>query len=134
MVAKNKVKYWEGIGRRKTSSARVRLYEGESSSSINGKPVDQVYPNRIDQDRINQAFAVAGCKGKLYFTARVKGGGKNGQKESVVLGISRALIVWDKSLATTLKKEKLLTRDPREKERKKYFFRKARKKPQFSKR
>ncbi|MFH1547201.1 MAG: 30S ribosomal protein S9 [bacterium] len=134
MADKTKKKYWEGIGRRKTSSARVRIYEGSTSSTVNGKPLEVLYPEEIDQDVVLKPFVVTGTKSKMYFTAKVKGGGKSGQRDSISLGIARALAKISESNSISLKKESLLTRDPREVQRKKYSFVKSRKKPQFSKR
>lgn len=134
MAVKDTKKYWEGIGRRKNSSARVRIYEGKLHSVVNGKPFEDLYPGKIDQDVILKPVVVTGVSSKVYFSAKVKGGGKTGQRDAIVLGISRALVKWDSSLMPVLKKESLLTRDPREVQRKKYFFLKSRKRPQFSKR
>jgi small subunit ribosomal protein S9 len=134
VAKKTTKKYWEGIGRRKSSSARVRIYEGTSASTVNGKPFEDLYPTKVDQDSALKPLIVTGKKSKLYFSVIVKGGGKTGRRDAITLGLARALVKWDGSLDKDLKKESLLTRDSREKERKKYAFRKARKKPQFSKR
>lgn len=134
MATNSKKKYWEGIGRRKTSTARVRVFKGKSSSTINGKPVEDIYKSEMDQSAIYKPLIVTGNKTKLYFSALTKGGGVKGQRGAVVLGLARAILGCDESTAKELRKEKLLTRDSREKERKKYFFKKARKRPQFSKR
>lgn len=134
MATNSKKKYWEGIGRRKTSTARVRIYEGKSSSTINAKPVEEVYSRKVDQDKIYEPFVLTGTKTKLYFTAKSSGGGVTGQRDAIVLGLSRAIEGFDEKLGNELRKNGLMTRDPRGKERKKYFHLKARKKPQFSKR
>lgn len=134
MATNSKKKYWEGIGRRKTSTARVRIYEGKSASTINGKPVEEVYTVKSDQDKIFSPFIVTGTKTKLYFTAKSSGGGVTGQKDAIVLGLARAVEKFDESQAKTLREHNLMSRDPRKKERKKYFHLKSRKKPQFSKR
>lgn len=134
MATKTTKKYWEAVGRRKTSTARVRIYEGKSTSTVNGKPIDEVYNKELDQKVITNPFVVTGTKTKLYFSAKSSGGGVKGQRDAIVLGIARSLEKYDESFGKPLRKEKLMTRDPRGKERKKYFHLKARKKPQFSKR
>jgi len=134
-VAKTSVsKYYEGIGRRKTSTARVRVFEGESTSSVNLKPVDEYFALKTLVGKTMRPFVVTDQIGKLYFTAKVTGGGINGQADAVKLGVARALVKMDPLLKTVLRKEDLLIRDPRMVERKKYHHIKARKKPQFSKR
>ncbi len=128
-------KYTEGIGRRKTSTARVRLYKGDKASSVNGKVVSEYFSDRSDAEKVvNKPLSVVGLDGKYYFTARVYGGGITGQLESVRLGLARALYEMDSEFKSSLRKENLVTRDPRAVERKKYNHVKARKKPQFSKR
>ncbi len=128
-------KYFEGIGRRKRSTARVRIYAGDKGSVVNGKALDKYFTGTPNSETIvNRPFVLTGLDGKYYFTAKVVGGGSTGQLEAVRLGLARAIVVMDESLKPALKKEKLLTRDPREVERKKYDHVKARKKPQFSKR
>jgi small subunit ribosomal protein S9 len=131
----SKEKYFEGIGRRKVASARVRIYAGDKSSTINDQAVDEYFAGikGVEKD-INQPFIVSGLEGKYYFTAKVQGGGITGQIDAIKLGISRALYKMDESLKPALRKEGLVTRDPRAVERKKYHHVKARKKPQFSKR
>ena len=90
---------------------------------------------RADAEKIvKRPLIVVGMEGKYYFTAKVLGGGLTGQLEAVRLGLARALYEMDSELKTTLRKENLVSRDPRAVERKKYHHRKARKKPQFSKR
>lgn len=134
-MAKTSVsKYYEGIGRRKTSTARVRVFEGESTSSVNLKPVDEYFALKTLVGKTMRPFVVTDQIGKLYFTAKVTGGGINGQADAVKLGVARALVKMDPLLKTVLRKEDLLIRDPRMVERKKYHHIKARKKPQFSKR
>ena len=128
-------KYTEGIGRRKTSTARVRLYKGDKASTVNGVALSEYFSSNSDAEKIvNRPLIVVGFDGKYYFTAKVSGGGITGQIESVRLGLARALYEMDETLKPVLRKEKLVTRDPRAVERKKYHHLKARKKPQFSKR
>jgi len=127
------VKYFEGIGRRKTSTARVRIYSGKSTSTVNEKPFDKYFTTKNPND-LMKPLAITGLEGKYYFSATVNGGGATGQLEAIQLGIGRALVKMDPSLKSELRKAGFMTRDPRMVERKKYNQRKARKKPQFSKR
>ena len=128
-------KYFEGVGRRKTSTARVRIYSGEKASTVNGKAIDAYFASNKDAERlINVGLVVTDLKDKYYFTAKVVGGGISSQIDAIRLGLGRALCVADESLKPVLRKAGLVTRDPREVERKKYHHIKARKKPQFSKR
>lgn len=127
-------RYYEGIGRRKTSSARVRIYAGKSPSTVNGKPINDYFCAQGASSDILEPFTVVGLDGKYYFTAKVQGGGVAGQQGAVKLGIARALYEMDAELKPTLRKKGLVTRDPRMVERKKYNQKKARRKHQFSKR
>ena len=128
-------KYFEGIGRRKTSTARVRIFEGDSTSTVNDVPFDEYFSKvKNAGDVARKPLRVTNLDGKYYFSAKVNGGGMTGQVESIQLGISRALYEMDSELKAVLRKEELVTRDPRMVERKKYHHIKARKKPQFSKR
>lgn len=131
----SKEKYFEGIGRRKTSTCRVRIYAGDKASTVNGKAITEYFASiPASTNTIMKALNVTGLEGKYYFTATVSGGGISAQADSVALGLARALYLMDESLKTVLRKAGLVTRDPREVERKKYSQVKARKKPQFSKR
>lgn len=131
----SKKEYFEGIGRRKTSTCRVRIYKGDESSTINGIPVEEYFQSIPDaKKKIMEPLAVVQLTGKYYFTAKVNGGGTTGQLEAIQLGLARALYKMDENLKPELRKAELVTRDPRAVERKKYHHRKARKKPQFSKR
>jgi len=127
-------KYFEGVGRRKTSVARVRIYEGKLASTVNDVPVKEYFKIEGQEVEINQPFNSVGLESKLYFTAKVSGGGMTGQIEAIHLGLGRALIEYDEALKSQLRKEGFLTRDSRMVERKKYNQSKARKKFQFSKR
>ena len=128
-------KYFEGIGRRKTSTARVRIYKGDKASTINGVPaVDYLKEMNKSELYIIRPLTVVGLEKQYYFTAKVQGGGITGQADAIRLGLARAINEMNPEVKPTLRKEDLLTRDPREVERKKYHRRKARKKPQFSKR
>lgn len=127
-------KYFEGIGRRKTSTARVRVFNDKGTNIINGKQVEEFITLRRNIPLALRPLVVTSNIEKLYFTANVNGGGMTSQAEAISLGISRALVKMHPELRETLKVEDLLTRDSRMVERKKYHHRKARKKPQFSKR
>ena len=122
------------LGRRKASVARVYLKEGSGQITINGR--DQKEYFTLDQwlFKLNQPFVLTDQEGKFDVTVNVKGGGFTGQAEAVRLGISRALVQLDEESKPALKKEGLMTRDPRMVERKKPGQKKARKKFQFSKR
>ena len=122
------------IGRRKKSVARVYLSKGKGTYTINGKSLKEYFPTDILQYKVNQPFAITETSSSFDVKVNVYGGGINGQAESVRLAISRALCEINEENRPTLKKEGLLTRDPRMVERKKFGQTKARKKFQFSKR
>jgi len=126
-------KYVEGVGRRKTSTARVRIFRGDKASVVNGKPVKEFFGNNLKLD-VYEPLKVTGLEGKYYFSAKVRGGGFTGQQDAIRLGLARALYKMDETLKPALRKADLVTRDPRMVERKKYNHLKARKKAQFSKR
>lgn len=127
-------KYFEGFGSRKTSDARVRIYEGKGVSQVNGKPVEIFAPDELLRQKMVKPLVVSGLASDAYFTAKVTGGGVTGQLDAVSLGLSRAIVSMDEKYRPELRKAGLLTRDPREVERKKFFLRKARRRPQYSKR
>jgi len=122
------------IGRRKTSVARVYLSKGKGVYSINGKSLEEYFPTAILQYKVNQPFTLTETLSAYNVKVNVYGGGINGQAESIRLAISRALCTVDEEYRPLLKKEGLMTRDPRMVERKKFGQKKARKKFQFSKR
>ena len=121
-------------GRRKTSIARVTLATGNGQIVVNEKPVDSYFPRETLRMMIRQPLGLTGMIGKLNVLAKVEGGGPTGQAGALRHGISRALSRMDNDLRPRLKKEGFITRDPREKERKKYGQKGARKRFQFSKR
>jgi small subunit ribosomal protein S9 len=123
-----------GTGRRKTSVARVRLVAGEGNIVVNGRPLDQYFGLKTLELIVKQPLNVADVLGKYDVIAKVEGGGPTGQAGAVRHGIARALLRVDGEYRPALKKAGLLTRDPREKERRKYGLKKARKASQFSKR
>lgn len=127
-------RYHYANGKRKTSVARVRLYKGNGSIVINDKPIEKFCSVRLHMQVIKLPLKLTGLTDKFNFTIRVSGGGPNSQAEAIRHGISRALVSFDETLRHTLKQAGLLTRDPREKERKKPGLHRARRGPQFSKR
>ena len=126
--------YHYATGRRKTSIARVRLYMDSGGIVVNGRPLTEAFPWDSWQDLINEPFRVINGLGRYSVVAKISGGGVTGQAGALRHGISRALIVSDPSLRAPLKKAGLLTRDAREKERKKYGLKRARKAKQYTKR
>ncbi len=126
--------YFHGTGRRKASVARVRLFPGEGAVIVNGKPADQYFTRELYRQVIEHAFRVSETLGRFNTTVRVEGGGVTGQAEAIRHGIARALCRADETYRTILSKAGLLTRDPRERERKKYGLKRARKAPQYTKR
>ena len=125
---------YNATGRRKTSVARVSISPGDGQIIINKKPAEIYFPRETLRMMIRQPIELAGITGKYNIIAKVTGGGPTGQAGAVRHGISRAIVDMDSDLRLRLKKEGFLTRDPREKERKKYGQKGARKRFQFSKR
>lgn len=121
-------------GRRKRSVARVILLPGSGKITVNNKPIEEYFPRETLRMLLYQPFHVAGVTGKYDVVVNVSGGGLSGQAGAIRHGIARALVNLNPDLKPKLKKEGLLTRDPREVERKKYGQPKARKRFQFSKR
>ena len=123
-----------GTGRRKTSVARVRLVPGEGNVVINGRHIDEYFGIKTLDLIVKQPLNLTETADKSDVIANVQGGGPSGQAGAIRHGISRALLELDAELRPALKKAGFLTRDPREKERRKYGLKKARKASQFSKR
>jgi small subunit ribosomal protein S9 len=121
-------------GRRKESVARVRLIPGSGQFQLNGRSLEDYFPARTQRVLVAAPLRRAGREKELDVIARIEGGGATGQAGALQHGIARALVAMDPSLRTALKREGFLTRDPREKERRKYGLKKARKAPQYSKR
>ena len=121
-------------GRRKEAIARVRLVPGTGAMTLNGRPLEEYFPTRAHRMIVGAPLRTAGREKDLDVVARIEGGGVAGQAGALRLGIARALIEMDPALRPALKKEGFLSRDAREKERRKYGLKKARKAPQFSKR
>lgn len=129
-----KKNYYYAVGRRKTAVATVRLMHGKGVVTVNGQSYEKYFNNDALSKLITTPLELVSKNGALDAIIRVEGGGKRGQVDAIRLGISRALVEMSDEFKLTLKKAGLLTRDPREKERKKYGLKKARKAPQFSKR
>jgi small subunit ribosomal protein S9 len=123
-----------GTGRRKTAIARVRLAPGGGKITVNGREFDSYFPLETLRATVTQPLALTGTADKLDVRVNVTGGGPNGQAGATRHGIARALLKFDANLRPALKAEGFLTRDPRERERKKYGQPGARKRFQFSKR
>jgi small subunit ribosomal protein S9 len=129
------VQYYEGVGRRKESTARVRIMSGSGNFVINGKTLEDYFPRVGDSENILTPLETTGeSRGQLDVTVLVKGGGVTGQSDAVKLGLARALIKMVPDHQPSLRKAGLLTRDPREKERKKPGLKRARKAPTYTKR
>lgn len=128
------VQYHEGIGRRKTSSARVRIYPGEGKIVVNGKPAEAYFTRLGDMEAIIAPIQEAGLTGKIDVSVLVKGGGVTGQTGAVVHGLARALVEMDPGFRPVMRAGGFLTRDPRMKERKKPGLKRARKAPTYTKR
>ncbi|MFN3921390.1 MAG: 30S ribosomal protein S9 [Caldimicrobium sp.] len=122
-------------GKRKTSIARVWIYPGEGNITVNGQPFNEYFKDHIvAEDVIFAPFKVTGFLGKFDVMCTVEGGGKSAQAEAIRHGIARALVSFKEDLKPILRKAGYITRDPREKERKKYGLRGARRGQQYSKR
>ncbi len=122
-------------GRRKEAVARVRIAPGSGSWTINGRSLEEYFPNKVHQQIVSEPFATAAVEGSYDVIARIHGGGVSGQAGALRLGIARSLNAADAEASRpALKKAGMLTRDARIKERKKAGLKKARKAPQYSKR
>jgi len=125
--------YW-ATGRRKESVARLRLIPGEGNFELNGRSLEEYFGRKALQNQVKKPLNATKTLGKFDVLVNIRGGGTTGQAEAIQLGVARALAEYDETFRETLKKIGLLTRDSREKERRKYGLKKARKAPQFSKR
>ena len=123
-----------GTGRRKTATARTRLYAGSGQIIVNDRPVEEYFPRKTLQMIIRQPLVITKMQDRFDIRVNVCGGGVSGQAEAVRHGISRALLEVDETLRGALKRAGFLTRDDRSKERKKYGLRSARARFQYSKR
>ncbi|MEX0959713.1 MAG: 30S ribosomal protein S9 [Burkholderiales bacterium] len=123
-----------GTGRRKSAVARVFIKPGKGSIVVNGKPVDEFFSRETGRMLVRQPLEVTNHQSSFDILVNVTGGGESGQAGAVRHGIARALVEYDAALKPALRKEGLVTRDAREVERKKVGLRKARRRPQYSKR
>lgn len=127
--------YFYGLGRRKSATARARLFTGKGNITINSKSAEEYLDNNTSLlAELTDPLALVGKQKEYDISLVVSGGGLSGQVDAAKLAIAKAISVMNEDLRGTLKKASLLKRDPREKERKKYGLRSARKKEQFSKR
>ena len=126
--------YYAAVGRRKTSVARVRLVPGTGEIVVNGKPIDDYFGGSIWTLQVQEPFSAVNQVGRYNVDVKVLGGGPSGQAGAIRHAVSRALVEADETLKPALRKAGLLTRDAREKERKKYGLKRARKAPQYTKR
>ena len=130
-----RVEYFYGTGRRKTAVARVRLYPGSGELVVNGRTAREYFGGRdVYQLTIGQPLRLTNTGDRFNISVKVVGGGVTGQAGAIRHGIARALVRFDGELRPVLKRAKLLTRDPRMKERKKVGLKRARKAPQYTKR
>ena len=134
ITKKDSQKYFEGIGRRKTSSARVRIYPGESGFSVNKIEIDKYFKTITQTKAASSPITKALTVETIGVTAKVSGGGLSSQAGAVSLGLARALVQLDPKLRLVLRNTNLLTRDSRMVERKKPGLKKARRAPQWAKR
>jgi small subunit ribosomal protein S9 len=129
------LQYYEGIGRRKSSTARVRVMSGKGLFIVNEKPADDYFPRLGDMEQINAVWESVQLAGEAYdVTVKVSGGGVSGQTGAVELGLARALVKMNPDMISSLRRGGHLTRDPRVKERKKPGLKRARKAPTYTKR
>jgi small subunit ribosomal protein S9 len=124
----------QATGRRKSSVARVRFYQGTGKFVLNGRSLEDFFPQQALRLRVLEPLKATELEGQYDVHAKLEGGGYTGQSDALRLGIARALVGVNPDLRTSLKRQGLLTRDARRVERKKYGLRKARRAPQFTKR
>lgn len=128
-------KYFYALGRRKSATAQVRLKSGKGAITVNGKPAEEFFAgSKYLLNKLEQPFAVLDNVNKFDVSAKVRGGGHEGQIEAIRLATAKALVALNEEFKSTLKRADLLGRDSREKERKKFGFKGARKQRQFTKR
>jgi small subunit ribosomal protein S9 len=133
-MAEESIRYYQGTGRRKSATARVRLCPGDGSIIVNDKPVEEYFSRKRDISHLTEPLGATATQDNFDVTVKVNGGGISGQAGAVRHGIARALLEADPNLRSTLRKGGFLTRDPRAKERKKPGLKRARKAPQYTKR
>ena len=125
---------YRGTGRRKTAVARVRLLPGDGNITVNGRDLEVYFPRRAYRTAVRSPLELLGTANRYDVVAKIEGGGPTGQADALRHGIARALAEESQESRSELKAAGLLTRDSRAVERKKYGLKKARKRPQFSKR
>ena len=130
----DEVRYYEAVGRRKRAVARVRLYPGDGQIVINDKGLHEYFGRSQDWQSVLAPLQLTDHENAFNLSVLVKGGGITGQAHAIRHGVARALLVVDPDLRKTLRRAGFLTRDPREKERKKPGLKRARKAPQYTKR
>jgi len=130
----DEVRYYEAVGRRKRAVARIRLYPGDGQIVINDKSLQEFFGRRQDWQNVLAPLKLTDNEQQFNLSVLVKGGGITGQAEAIRHGVARALLVVEPGLRPTLRRAGYLTRDPREKERKKPGLKRARKAPQYTKR
>ena len=128
------IRYYEAVGRRKRAVARVRLYPGDGQIIINDKPLADFFGRPQDWQSVTAPLSLTDNENRFNVSVLVKGGGITGQAQAIRHGMARALLLTDPELRLTLRRAGFLTRDPREKERKKPGLKRARKAPQYTKR
>jgi small subunit ribosomal protein S9 len=134
-MAANSDRYFYALGRRKSATARVRLQGGKGVITVNGKPAAEYFADSsFLLSKLEEPFSALGQENKYDISAVVSGGGHDGQIEAIRLGIAKSLTMIDENLKATLRRANLLSRDPRDKERKKFGLKGARKQRQFTKR
>jgi small subunit ribosomal protein S9 len=134
-MAEAKKNYFYALGRRKSATARVRLMNGKGNIVINGKPANEYFEeSKFLLHELDRPFSVLEIENKYDVSAVVSGGGQAGQADAIRLGIAKALALMNEDLKGTLRRADQLGRDPREKERKKFGLKGARKQRQFTKR
>jgi small subunit ribosomal protein S9 len=126
--------FYEGVGRRKTSTARVRITNGQGEFVVNGKTLGEYFPRLGDSNLVLSPLADANAQGTVNVSVMVKGGGVSGQAGAVRMGLARALVKMNPDIDRVMRKGGHLTRDPRVKERKKPGLKRARKAPTYTKR
>jgi len=131
---KKKAEYWPGTGRRKRAIARVRISEGSGQISVNGKDFEEIFPSSFAKKIATLPLNLTGKIKDFDISIICSGGGKKAQPEAIKMGLARALVKFDPTLRITLRKAGYLTRDSREKERKKPGLKRARRAPQWQKR
>ena len=130
----DEVRYYEAVGRRKRAVARIRLYPGDGQIVINDTSLQEFFGRRQDWQNVLAPLRLTDNEQQFNLSVLVKGGGITGQAEAIRHGVARALLVVEPGLRPTLRRAGYLTRDPREKERKKPGLKRARKAPQYTKR